>query len=150
MRLALTARPRQERVRDREKCMCGRERQTESERQTDTKRQTDRGRGGGALTARPRQAVAAGMNPTDIRRGIEMSVKEVVTELNSMASKVRRERGRETHRQTDKPRQTDREREGEGGRERDGAELDGFHGVPSERDRNSKRGREYKRRERRS
>ena len=28
------------------------------------------------------------MNPTDIRRGIEMSVKEVVTELNSMASKV--------------------------------------------------------------
>jgi len=34
------------------------------------------------------KAVAAGMNPTDIRRGIEMSVKEVVAELNSMASKV--------------------------------------------------------------
>ena len=29
------------------------------------------------------------MNPTDIRRGIEMSVKDVVAELNSMASKVR-------------------------------------------------------------
>ena len=34
------------------------------------------------------KAVAAGMNPTDIRRGIEMSVKEVVIELNKMASKV--------------------------------------------------------------
>merc|ERR1719409_415388 len=34
------------------------------------------------------KAVAAGMNPTDIRRGIEAAVKDVIAELNSMASKV--------------------------------------------------------------
>ena len=34
------------------------------------------------------KAVAAGMNPTDIRRGIEMSVKDVIAELTKMAVKV--------------------------------------------------------------
>ena len=34
------------------------------------------------------KAVAAGMNPTDVRRGIEMSVKEVIAELMAMSSKV--------------------------------------------------------------
>jgi predicted aspartyl protease len=34
------------------------------------------------------KAVAAGMNPTDVRRGIEMSVKAVVEELTKMAVKV--------------------------------------------------------------
>uniref|UniRef100_A0A7S0NFB8 Uncharacterized protein n=1 Tax=Hanusia phi TaxID=3032 RepID=A0A7S0NFB8_9CRYP len=34
------------------------------------------------------KAVAAGMNPTDVRRGIEMAVKAVVDELNKMAQKV--------------------------------------------------------------
>jgi chaperonin GroEL len=34
------------------------------------------------------KAVAAGMNPTDVRRGIETSVKDVVEQLNKMASKV--------------------------------------------------------------
>eukprot|EP00285_Hemiselmis_virescens_P006961 CAMPEP_0173390580 /NCGR_PEP_ID=MMETSP1356-20130122/15375_1 /TAXON_ID=77927 ORGANISM="Hemiselmis virescens, Strain PCC157" /NCGR_SAMPLE_ID=MMETSP1356 /ASSEMBLY_ACC=CAM_ASM_000847 /LENGTH=581 /DNA_ID=CAMNT_0014348011 /DNA_START=68 /DNA_END=1813 /DNA_ORIENTATION=+ len=34
------------------------------------------------------KAVAAGMNPTDVRRGIEMSVKAVVEELTNMATKV--------------------------------------------------------------
>jgi len=34
------------------------------------------------------KAVAAGMNPTDVRRGIEMSVKLVIAELKSMAVTV--------------------------------------------------------------